>query len=367
MHYPTMTRAPFLGIGLLFLALLIAVPNGLAGAPAPSTLATPAHAAPAQGGPPLTYHANLYLASPVPAGPMSFGEELAATYGVMVPAFPSWSPPEYVVVPSALLTFPPSAGGSQVYLPAENVTIRTNASVTVAVGPAVRESARTVPPNASASLSTQGVAVSASWPTGTYSVEVRWQWTLISPNGGRTSGNWSAWESVAPAQIAGIVGSAPKVLVPGSPFDFCLNGTLQGRSFSLHLSMGANGSQLDLGNATIPDRSTPVFCWNSTISSSLSPQPAYLHVWEIDNTSFLLYVLKVQVQPGATSKTSGYGWMPSSWSGPLMLPIFLGLLVLVAVFAVVLVRRRNARRPPASPPTVWAEPNVAPPPPRAPL
>ena|SRR5579862_9252959 len=350
------------GVSVGLVVLLASLPGVIAGAtpsfgaePRPTSLAAPSVAA-------LVYHANLSFTVSVPAVVLPMGVEFGSTYEVVVPTFPSSSQPEYVLVPGALLRFPTSVGYSQLNLPAVNVTIRDNGTVTVPIGPLIREAAgRTIPINQTATLSTQGVAVSATWPAGKYPTDVRWQWLEVNPNGGRTNGSWSAWQEVDPAQVVSVLGTVPKIISVGNTYPICLEGPIAGRSFAVHLSVGLNGTQIKLGVAEVPLLSPSPFCFNNTLSVPVSPQAAYLHVWEDGSTPYLHFVFKVQVEnPGGETPSGPSRDLPAFFGVPSAYLIVAGVLLIVALAMVLWVRRRPPTR--VAPVAIGALPPAPPPP-----
>jgi len=348
------------GLTVCIVLLLASLPGALAG-PVPARGSGPtAPRSPAVVAGPQQYNANLNFTVVVPAAVLPMGVEFGSTYEIVVPTFPSSGPPQSVVVPSAIVRFPSTVGYSQLILPAVNVTIQNNGTVVVPVGPLIREAAgRSIAVNQTASLSTQGLAVTATWSPGMYPTDVRWQWLEVNPDGGRTNGSWSAWQQVDPAQVLTVVGALPKIITEGVPYAICLSGPIGGRSFAVHLSVGANGTQLALGVADVPVGAVAPFCFNNTLAVPVAPQAAYIHLWEEGTTPYLHFVSKVNVEDPSAPAPSGSLPASPSMDGMPLLPLVAVVVILAAVLAVFL----WVRRPPSAPGESFPSGLPLPPPP----
>jgi hypothetical protein len=315
----------------------------------------------------LAYHANVYLPAPAPSGSWPVGEEIGIVYAVTVADFPSWSPPGFVVIPNALFQIQALAGPTQFYLPAVNFTIHNAGTIEAPAGPLIRDTvAQRIPINQTALLSTQGLAVTASWPLGLYNVGIRWHWNLVAPNGGQTNGTWSPWGNVSPGRILNIIGTVPKSWNDFTPLQLCIGGSIGGRTFSVHLATGANGSQVDLGAATVPLQTPIPYCWTTMLNVTLVPQTAFIHLWEYGNVSFLLYVIKIQILNGTAASPSGSSTAPPGPYPMAAIPSVeagIAVLVIVAICVILLRRSRGKSREPPRDLSAAGSASAPPPPP----
>ena len=326
------------------------LPPAAASAPYPASRTAPHPAERTPGDTILNYDANLYLSTPAPGGSLPFGAQIGTQYELAVPNHPVTGSSDYIVIPTGVLVLPVSTGVAQLVLPTVNVSVHSSDSQYVAVGQLVRvPTQENLSGPQTAIVSSQGLAVTASWTIGAYSVLVRWHWTIVTPDGTRTNGSWSPWAIVKPAAIVALVGSVPKTMTRGAPFSLCLGGALANRVFSLHLSIGHNGSQVDLGATTVPMHTPLPYCWTTTLTTTVASQSAFLHVWDTtSNTSYLLFVLRVQVQDPSAVLSSGPARSPLDGSALTALPVAAVIAVavaLVAVAAVLLIRKRGSPEP----------------------
>jgi len=162
-------------------------------------------------------------------------------------------------------------------------------------------------PNASAYLSTAKIAVMATTPTGSLTLEVRWHWTVFHvKNGHRTTGAWSTPTSTArapylpsiffPASYVGIVSTSGSPVATNTTYVVGLNGTVAGTWFRMVFEYPNNGTEIQsiyeytTANITLFNATVPVAFTNGTGV----PSGNYLiHVH--DSCQAIVHVLKVAV------------------------------------------------------------------------
>jgi|GEM_PF-2958335 len=329
-------------IGLLAVTVVVLL-TPLAGA-RPSTIVVPP-----------AYHANLYVNASAPTAATAPGTAITAEYSVQSTGYPGSPGPATITVPSAVVMIPTTDTLLHLYLAPVNLTLTGNASAEATAGPASKfGTALTFNTTGTALLSSQGIALMASWPHAQVPVEFRWRWAMSAPDGSTTEGTWSAWQSVVPAALAAFVPDPPHTWTLGSPYMTCLTGPLAGRSFSLHVSTANPVAQYDGGEVTVPTSGpgTTAFCWNSTLPTSIVPQQAFIHLWEFANLTYLLDVVLIELAaPGSGTAVTPPFTPPAinGWSVVLVAGAIIAA-VIVGVELYLLAGYRRAHRPPPPPP-----------------
>lgn len=289
---------------------------------------------------PLTFHGNYNQNETGPSLNVPAGEVVEVAYGVEAVGFLGTASPGQVRFPSAEAMFPTASGPLHLYLSPANATLNASGLTEVVAGPPLKL-ASSVSFNRSslAYLSTMGVALMASWPTGTYALNVRWHWTLVAPDGSETVGAWSTPAQLVPAGFARLAVPLAHVWNIGGSYSVCLTGPLAGRSFVLRLSVVSPVHWIVEPAFSVASNSSAPACWSNLVPSSVSPQSGWVHLWETtSNSSFLLYEAQVQlVGPPATHSTRA----------PTVTAVALGFGVGAAIVAVIgIVRLRRRRRAP---------------------
>jgi len=300
----------------------------------------------------LTSHSNLYVNASAPSAALPPGEEFAAAYAVQVPGYTPALGPATVRIPNAVVQIPTTTGAMHLYLTQVNLSVTSTAVVTGAAGPLTRfGSPLAFNASAIAFLSTQGIAVTASWPYAGPAVQFRWHWTMTAPDGNTSSGPWSAWTSVVPGQLADIAIPISHVWTIGQAYEMCFSGPVGGRTFSIHLATSTPVQQLDGGAATVPVGGPTPYCWNSTLPTQVAPQSAFIHLWEYGNVTFLIYVIQVNLVTessggGAGGAGDDAGAIPPvTW---LIVAVGSVIVVIIAIEGLLLARSARRRRDAAS-------------------
>lgn len=293
----------------------------------------------------LVPHSALYVNASAPSAPMAPGEEFAAIFEVMVPAYTSGIAGDQVVIPPAYVQIPTTTGALHLYLNAVNFTVAGSAAESAPAGPPTRfGTALAFNASTVAALSSQQVAVTATWPYGGPSVEFRWTWTATAQDGSTAQGNYSAWTSVTPGQLASPTQAVAHTWVIGSPYELCLGGPIGGRTFSLHLATSSPVEQIDGGAVSVPVGPHAQFCWNSTFAVSVTPQQAFVHLWEYGNVTFLLLTVLIQITNDPAPPAGGGGSSPPLSSLATAALFGVGIVVVVVVVEILLVAGRARRR-----------------------
>ena len=293
----------------------------------------------------LTSHAALYVNATPPSGTFPPGEELSAAYSVWVPSYTSNLGSATVQIPSAVVLLPSTSGTLHLYLNEVNLTVAGLSAVSGVAGPLTRfSSGLTFNTTASGILTTEGVAVMASWPYGGPAVQFRWHWTMTAPDGSTSSGPWSSWASVVPAQLAILEAPISHTWTIGSAYEMCFGGPIAGRTFSVHVATSNPIGQIDAGATSVPADHLGVYCWNSTLPSAVAAQQGFIHLWEYGNITFLLYVILIQLVNGTNG---GAGSDGGTAGAPFLTIVLFGagaVVVVVAIELVVLARSGRLRR-----------------------
>lgn len=351
-------RRSAVGVGAFAIVAILWIGSGV-GWGAPSLPAGSARPVPSSTtSPPLVYHAALYVNNTPPTGSTPSGEIIGALYRVTAPTYPANAAPATVRIPSTLVSIPTNTGGVHLYFSALNLTLNGNSTAVGTAGPANRFGSpllfNTTP---AAVLTTQGIAVAASWPTGTYSLQFRWQWVLEAPDGSTDYGPWSSATSVTPAQIADLTFPGGLGWTIGASNSICVGGEVAGRTFSAHLSTNNPSAVVVTGTVTVPAGQTGPFCWANVVPAGIAPQDGFLHLWEYGNLTYELTVVLVPLVgtsgPGGAAPGAGGAtiWLPAILLGCLALILVIGYAVMFVVSPQTLGRfvPRHLRSAPAGP------------------
>ena len=332
--------------GLLVVTVLLL--SGLVGsafstAPAaPSARASPlAVAATSFPTGPLSYHAALFVNATGPTGSVFPGEQVSAQFRVQAPAYTSAGGAGQIRIPNSVLIFPSTTGSLHVYLSAVNFTISSNGSVQSAAGPSARWAlAEAFNTSSTAVMSTQGLAVTASWPYGQFPVQFSWRWVMTAVDGTPTSGSWSAWSQVTPPQIANLATSPSKSWNLGEPYSLCMNGPIGGRVFEVHVSIADPVEEYTGASVTVPSSFGSAYCWNNTVPANTTPQQAFIHIWEFNSVTFQLYDYPIQlVSSNQSNSTSLVSFLVTGW-----VPVLIGAAVVIGVVVAVELTLLSARQ-----------------------
>ncbi len=342
--------------------LLLGLP-GLALVAPPIAEAAPPRSVATSTAPPLTYHAFLSSNTSVPNVTAPAGSEFAVDFSVSATDLPAHAGAA-IGVPPTLVLLPTSTGTLHLYLDAISVDVNGTAATIVPDGPALREGAETqFESNASASLTSDGLAVMASWPQGESGVVLQWRWVITAPDGTTQFGGWAAPQSLAPANLVELTGSPDHTLTIGTTYTLCLSGPTVGQTYAIRLGTSTPVAAYSLGQETIGSGAGGAICLNATFSGpATTPQPAVVHLWELGNVTFLVLAVDVEL-----SDPSGGGPTAGTASVPLTeVLVAIGLAFVAVVIAVAVLYRRRARRPKTPGPSPSANGTSAPPEPFAP-
>jgi hypothetical protein len=289
---------------------------------------------------PLSYHSALYVNATAPTGSVFPGEQVTAQFRVQVPTYASAAGSGQIRIPNSLIQFPTTAGALRVYLSAVNFTIVNNGSQEILAGPSVRWTLGvTFNVTGPALMSTQGLAVMASWPYGEYPVQFSWRWVMTAVDGTPSSGFWSPWAQVTPPQIANLAGTPAKNWQLGLPYQLCLNGPVAGRTFQVHVSIANPVAQYTGASFVVPASFGAAYCWNNNVPANTTPQQAFIHIWEYANVTFQLYDYPIELTNNQSSSTSLVAFIVTGW-----VPVLIGAAVVIGVVVAVELTLLNARQ-----------------------
>jgi hypothetical protein len=215
-----------------------------------------------------------------------------------------------LLFPSVVVVFPYlSAGSLLLYLgPKTAVIANSQWSVASALEATTKlVSTVTFDPNASAHLSTSKLAVMATAPTGSMSLEVRWHWTIYHiKSGSKATGPWTKPSLTAsspnlpstfyPAAYVGIVSTSGSSVPTNTTYVVQLNGSVSSTWFRMVLEYPNNGTEIQsiyentTANNTLFNATLPV----AYRSGTGIPAGSYLiHVH--DSCQAIVHLLKVTV------------------------------------------------------------------------
>jgi hypothetical protein len=288
---------------------------------------------------PLSYHSALFVNATGPSGYIQPGEQISAQLQARSPTYALADGPAEIQVPASIVQFSSTTGTIRLYLAAIDVLLASNASVQVSVGPSVRwVGGVAFNATSTAYLSTQGLAVSASWAYPGYPVQLSWRWVMTAVDGTPKDGVWSPWAQVTPPQIASL-DSPASTWTEGQSYSLCLAGPVAGRTFAVHVSIATPVEQFTTATITVPTTSTADYCWNNSLPANVTPQQAFIHVWQFANVTFQLYDYPIDIVASGSNTTSP-GLFALPGPVPLLIIAVIGIgVIVVAAVAVSSVRR----------------------------
>jgi hypothetical protein len=343
------TRAAFAALGVLVLLLTLA-PAGTRpiGAPVPTSAGEipTVDARPAGN---TSINDIISLNATPPVGTFAPGSLLQVSYRVTLNTTTP-TPAATVYIPGLLASFPAVPGTVTLFLPPHNLTMGTGG--TVSASPTAFSLRNTTSFNGSrlAGFNSELVSLMSSLPFGAASVVVQWNWTMRTANGATTTSGWVPTNAptIHPAQVAFLQSLEPRTLVPPAAITACLNGPVQGRTFSLHAETPKPFNDFVANTTRNPISGPSTFCLTVVIPASITPQNILMHIWDYESVTLLLYNVKVKVVNATAPVTAG----PSTgWTTYADGALGVGAVGLAAAVVVVVRREPPAdTRPPAEAP-----------------
>jgi hypothetical protein len=256
------------------------------------------------------------LAGPTVA--VQSGGNLSATFELAVVNHTSGNSTWKIYLPSVFVSFPLVSGAkSTIYFSPR--TIQTNASGwsnpslgTRTIQPPGGLALR---PGATATLSTQKIAVMASADYGNFTIELRWRWVVTQPNGSVTRANWSVPTYAAhwPTSIPSIFEPAPYVpllsttgasATIGLNYVAKLGGFVAARQFLLELEYPGNGTVVQSNYQTSPSQVSS-FSVSIVLLNYVSVLAAGTYLVHIhDQCGALVYSLSVRAYYAAVASVA---------------------------------------------------------------
>lgn len=317
------------------------------------------------------YHGNVSITSEGPGVAVPAGTTLSIVYELEDPTFSPAVAGLYVHVPSSVGVFNTTNGTLRVPLAPKIVTLVSpnwtapgNTTFNSTLVNATTFPSSGAPTGRHAVFSSQQVALSSPLPDGSWTVYLRWRWSLQPILGQNVSGPWEPSPNgtpVLPAETATLANPLPASVPPGSTLTVCLAGPISNRTFSLRVFQQDPTLLLEESNGTAPVDLLTSFCLAVTVPSWVPPEVLLVELWDQPNLTsngsqpptYLLYSLKIPVMAASPPPPTLFGYPREEveLAGGLVL---LGLVVLAAAL---LVRRRSRRRRP--PPRPFAVPSGA--------
>ncbi|MCI4366995.1 MAG: hypothetical protein L3K08_04505 [Thermoplasmata archaeon] len=294
-------------VGILggFLLLLLTVPTNAIPAASTSTIGgftticNPKNPSPSA----------LYISATNPTHAAA-GDLLNVSYEYRVVNYTKADKGVELLFPSVVVVFPYlSAGSLLIYFGPKNAVIANSLWSDAATLKVTTKLVSTAvfDPNASAHLSTSKLAVMATTPTGSMTLEVRWHWTLYhTQSGSKVTGPWTKPSLNAsspnlpstfyPAAYVGIVSTSGSSVATNTTYVVQLNGSVSSTWFRVVLEYPNNGTEIQsiyentTANSTLFNATLPV----AFRSGTGIPAGSYLiHVH--DSCQAIVHLLKVTV------------------------------------------------------------------------
>jgi hypothetical protein len=267
---------------------------------------TPASAA-ACNSPSYTSASSLLITLPNPVGTLASGGTLSVIYEFSVNASKVNATGMNVTLPSVFATFPLTSGSKQLDLSATVVKVPTSGWATaLSMDKTVTvTSATAFKAGASATLSTQKLAVMVPTNYTKLTLQFRWSWSFTQPNGTMGQSAWSVPTPTdhLPAQLRSIFYPAPYVsflnssgptATIGLNYTATIGGAVAGKYFLLEMEFPGTGKVVQAQGQTAGATATTftVFIPMLSYTDSLSPGAYLVHIH--DACGALLYNKTVQ-------------------------------------------------------------------------
>jgi hypothetical protein len=289
-----------------------------------------------------TTNGNFSIWISQPSTPVVPGSFLTAQFALSVTTPADQLPSELAVwVPQVAAVFRLPNASLEMFHPAYEVNFSQEGALTT--GPTnistLVKLTGTFNVSTPAVLSSQLVAVMTSAPYGSVAMSATWRWALAAPDGTTSFGPWSPAQGFEPAEYAELTSSGPSSLTPGSTFTVCVTSPEPDREFSLHLETANPYDDFVQVNRTTGPAGTAA-CWGATVAGWVTPQVILAHVWDYDQVTLLLYILKVTVIGPPAGNFGALGHF-GTWSGLVTLCALAAGASVAAWSGVRFVRRRS--------------------------
>jgi hypothetical protein len=288
--------------------------------------------------PTYTSPSSLLITLPDPVGTLVSGGSLTVGYEFAVDHATVNTTGLIVTLPSVFATFPLTSGTESLDIQPTAVAIpasgwASSSSMNHTVKLTSNEAYKV---GASATLSSQKLAVMVPESYTKVTLEFRWSWSYVAANGTTVQSGWSVPTATdhTPAQLRSIFYPAPFVsflassgttITIGTNYTATLGGAVSGEYFLLEMELPASGKVVQAHSQTAPSGATT---FNVTIpmidyTNSLSPGAYLIHIH--DACGAMLYnksitavfaahaTVTVDVSPAACSaKFNGTSWSNGS-------------------------------------------------------
>jgi hypothetical protein len=288
--------------------------------------------------PSYTSPSSLKITLPDPVGTLAAGGSLTVEYEFAVNHSSVNTSGMLVTLPSAFATFPLLSGTETLDIQPTSVAVPTSGwASALSMDHTVKlTSSETYKVGASATLSTQKLAVMAAATYTKLTLEFRWSWSYVAANGSVGQSGWSVPTATDhnPSQLRSIFYPAPFVSFLGSSgssptigtnYTATIGGQVSGEYFLLEMELPGSGKVVQAHGQTAP---TGVTTYNVSIpmidyTNSLSPGPYLIHIH--DACGAMLYnksitavfaataTVHMAVTPsGCSAKFNGTSWSNGS-------------------------------------------------------
>jgi hypothetical protein len=294
--------------------------------------------------PTYTSPSSLLITLPDPVGTLGTGGSVTVDYEFAVYHSTVNTTGMIVTLPSAFASFPLTSGTetldiqpTAVAIPASGWASSTSMDHTVKL-----TSNEAYKVGASATLSTQKLAVMAPANYTKLTLEFRWSWSYTAANGTLGQSGWSVPTSTdhTPAQLRSIfypapfvsfLGSGGSTVTIGTNYTATLGGAVNGDYFLLEMEFPSTGKVVQAQAQTAPVGATTFVVYIPMIdyTNSLSPGSYLVHIH--DACGAMLYnksitavfaahaTVTIEVSPSScTAKFNGTSW--SNGSAPVVVP-----------------------------------------------
>jgi hypothetical protein len=257
--------------------------------------------------------AALDIVSQGPSTTLVQGTVLSVAYEVQALTLPSGSATAPVELPGVTGVFPLSNGAVlQVFVPPQSLVVSESAWSSVSAHSRTLSASSSPAPNESAQLTTQLLAVTTPAPVGSLRVEVRWSWSIASPDGSTSQGPWTVpstngtFPSIfSPDPYVGLAGQSPTAERSGAFYSVELSGTPAHSPFLLKLENASTGATLNRAWFNSTSVAGAMFTGSIQLTSGsvgLPPGNYLIHVH--DACAGILYSLPVVVSSAAAGSVS---------------------------------------------------------------
>ncbi len=277
-----------------------------------------------------------------PTGALVPGDRIGFRYELAAPGYLSAWGSLQVWFPATQVSFATAEGALVVPLGARNLTLSNDQFLpensTEVLDILFNQT--TFRPAGTAVFSTLGETPMSVLPFGTLTLALRWQWLLVSVDGGAQNSSWStSTPDLEAAQYAAATSFGPKLVAPSGSLGACLAGPIGGRTFTLRAATLNPPSELNATTARAAPPPAADLCLQLNLPAT-APLSGDLQLWEnvSPNLSLLLLAMHYRVTNLTVAPT-----LSIDWTGVLNGGVLVGAVLLAVAVAMLML---GGRRPP---------------------